>query len=43
MKTKFAFKIAGLLSLISIILTACANAAPKSEGEVDIVDWPGYI
>jgi len=28
--------------LASLVLTAC-GASKKSEGEVDIVDWPGYI
>jgi putative spermidine/putrescine transport system substrate-binding protein len=31
------------LVLASLILAACGGQAKKSEGEVAIVAWPGYI
>ena len=41
------------IAILSLLITACGSAATatpaatqapaKGEGEVDIVDWPGYI
>lgn len=48
----FAFRFFAVLGLSALVLTACGSAAPVApavptagtpEGEVDIVDWPGYI
>jgi len=44
MKSKFSYALLVALVLASLVLTACGGkASTKTEGEVDIVDWPGYI
>ena len=40
---KYAFKLMVLLVVASFVLAACGSAPAKSEGEVAIVAWPGYI
>ena len=40
---KYAFKLMVLLVVASFVLAACGGAPAKSEGEVAIVAWPGYI
>ena len=42
MKSKW-FLVLSLFVLATMVLTACGGAAAKSEGEVAIVAWPGYI
>jgi putative spermidine/putrescine transport system substrate-binding protein len=43
MNSRFVYKLAALVVLLSLVLTACGGGAPKAEGEVDIIAWPGYI
>ena len=39
---KLVFRLIFVLLLASLLLSAC-GASAGGEGEVDIVDWPGYI